>query len=70
MRVFRGDRRELLLLRVVVLMIWLIPVGILVVGAAAIVRARRRSRSARALTNEPVSTQWLAEARSREEHPW
>jgi len=70
MRVFRIDLPDPVLLRAAVPMIWLIPVTILVVGAAAVARARRRSRSARALTNEPVSTQWLAEARSREDQPW
>lgn len=51
-------------------MIWLFPVTILIIGAGALVRARLRAKSARSLTSEPVSGQWLAEARSREEQPW
>jgi hypothetical protein len=52
-----------------VLMLWLFPVTILVIGAGALVRARLRAPS-RSLSNEPVSGQWLAEARAREEQPW
>ena len=50
-------------------MLWAIPL-ILLAGAGLIARFRRRSDSDRALTSEPVSGQWLAEARSREDHPW
>jgi hypothetical protein len=42
----------------------------LIVGAGMLLRARRRGEASRSLTNDPVSTQWLAEARTREEHPW
>ena len=51
-------------------MIWFLPVTILIIGAGAFVRARLRARSTRPLTTEPVSGQWLAEARSREEQTW
>ena len=51
-------------------MLWFIPFSLLIVGAGFFARARRRNDSSRLLTNEPVSGQWLAEARSREEHPW
>jgi hypothetical protein len=61
---------DLNLLLISVPMIWLFPVTILVIGASALVRARLRARSSRSLTTDPVSGQWLAEARSREEHPW
>jgi cytochrome c-type biogenesis protein CcmH/NrfF len=51
-------------------MIWLFPVTILIIGAGALIRARLRAKNTRSLTSEPVSGQWLAEARSREEQPW
>ena len=50
--------------------IWLFPLTVFAVAAGFVLRARRRSNEARLLTTEPVSGQWLAEARSREEHPW
>jgi len=51
-------------------MLWFIPFTILIVGAGLFARARRRNDNSRLLTSEPVSGQWLAEARSREDHPW
>jgi cytochrome c-type biogenesis protein CcmH/NrfF len=51
-------------------LLWFLPLTLLVVGAGFFARARRRGDNDRALTNEPVSGQWLAEARSREDHPW
>ena len=50
-------------------MLWALPFVILA-GAGLFVRLRRRSASDRLLSSEPVSGQWLAEARSREDHPW
>lgn len=50
--------------------IWFIPIAILVLGAGAYVRSLRRNRTHISFPQEPVSGQWLAEARSREEHPW
>lgn len=50
-------------------MVWLLPVAILAFGVARVV-ARRRRRGDTKLTTEPLSGQWLADARSREEHPW
>jgi cytochrome c-type biogenesis protein CcmH/NrfF len=50
--------------------VWWIPLSIVVIGAGVFVRARRRSRSHVSFPQEPVSGQWLAEARSREEHHW
>jgi len=49
---------------------WLIPVTIVLLGAGLVVRSRRRNRNRMSFTQEPVSGEWLAEARSREEHPW
>ena len=49
--------------------LWVLPL-ILLAGAGLLARARRRSDSDRLLTSEPVSGQWLAEARSREDQPW
>jgi cytochrome c-type biogenesis protein CcmH/NrfF len=50
-------------------MLWALPL-ILLAGAGLIVRLRRRNDSDRLLTSEPVSGQWLAEARSREDQTW
>jgi cytochrome c-type biogenesis protein CcmH/NrfF len=66
----RSTRADLNLLMTVVPMIWLFPVTILIIGAGALIRARLRANNSRSLTTEPVSGQWLAEARSREEQPW
>jgi cytochrome c-type biogenesis protein CcmH/NrfF len=49
---------------------WLIPVTIVLLGAGLFARARRRSRDRVSFPQEPVSGQWLAEARSREEQHW
>lgn len=50
--------------------LWFAPLTILILGAGFFIRARRRGENQRLLTSDPVSGQWLAEARSREEHPW
>jgi cytochrome c-type biogenesis protein CcmH/NrfF len=50
-------------------MVWLVPIAVLVIGAGAWARAWRRGDERR-LTSEPVSGQWLADARSREEDTW
>jgi cytochrome c-type biogenesis protein CcmH/NrfF len=49
--------------------LWALPL-VLLAGAGLIARVRRRTAASRELTTEPVSGQWLAEARSREDHPW
>jgi hypothetical protein len=49
--------------------VWLIPVTILIIGASAFLRSRR-NRGTASFSQEPVSGQWLAEARTREEQPW
>jgi len=50
--------------------VWLIPITIVALGATALVRVRRGRNPDISLPQEPVSGQWLADARSREEHPW
>ena len=49
--------------------LWALPL-VFLVGAGLVARLRRRSEADRLLTSEPVSGQWLAEARSREDHSW
>lgn len=51
-------------------LVWLIPMAIFVLGAGIALRVRHRANHPRPLTTEPLSNQWLAEARSREEHHW
>jgi cytochrome c-type biogenesis protein CcmH/NrfF len=49
--------------------LWWIPVAAAVIGAGAWLRARRKRRDEGAiLAAPPVSEQWLAEARGKEEH--
>lgn len=48
----------------------LIPATMLVLTAGAFVRAWRRRRYDVPFPQEPVSGQWLAEARGRGEHHW
>ncbi|MGE5813692.1 MAG: hypothetical protein ACM36C_04325 [Acidobacteriota bacterium] len=50
--------------------LWVLSAGIVmcVAGIAALRAFRSRSRSE--YGSEPVSTEWLAQARSREEHGW
>jgi len=50
--------------------IWWIPIAVLAAGAGLLVRMRRRRHDDVALTSEPVSTDWLARARGREEQHW
>jgi cytochrome c-type biogenesis protein CcmH/NrfF len=57
-------------LRIPMRILWFIPITALILGAGALLRARRRGGSAPSLSTDPVSGQWLAEARTREEHPW
>ncbi|HET7696259.1 MAG TPA: hypothetical protein VFK57_11165 [Vicinamibacterales bacterium] len=49
--------------------LWALPL-VLLAGAGLVARFRRRGESHHVPTSEPVSGQWLAEARSREDHPW
>jgi hypothetical protein len=50
--------------------LWLIPLTIFALGAGAFYRARRRADNPTPLSSEPVSGEWLARARGREEHRW
>jgi cytochrome c-type biogenesis protein CcmH/NrfF len=50
--------------------VWLIPITLVLAGAGVFAVARRRKRNRVSFTQEPVSGQWLAEARSREEQHW
>jgi cytochrome c-type biogenesis protein CcmH/NrfF len=50
-------------------LLWFIPVTLLAIGASAFLRHRRRHRDIR-LSSEPVSGEWLAQARSRGDHHW
>jgi cytochrome c-type biogenesis protein CcmH/NrfF len=47
--------------------LWLVPMAILLVAGGALLRARRRKGSPE-IAQTPVSGQWLAEARGREDH--
>ncbi len=49
--------------------LWWIPLSIVAIGAGFLWRARRSRRDVE-ITPPPVSGQWLAEARSREDYPW
>ena len=51
-------------------MVWLVPVTLLALGAGVFAFARRGRKNGIAFPQEPVSGQWLAEKRSREEHHW
>jgi cytochrome c-type biogenesis protein CcmH/NrfF len=48
--------------------LWWIPVTIAALGAGVWLRVRRRRRTAPIAAGTPVSDQWLAQARGREEH--
>ena len=50
--------------------IWLIPIAALIAGAGVFLRSRRRRSEDVALTTEPVSGEWLAQARGRDDHRW
>jgi cytochrome c-type biogenesis protein CcmH/NrfF len=49
--------------------LWFIPVTLLALGATALFARRRRNRDI-TLSNEPVSADWLAQARSRDDSHW
>jgi len=51
-------------------MFWWVPVAVAMLGAGAWLRARRRRRGVATIGQTPVSEQWLAQARGREEHQW
>ena len=49
-------------------LLWWIPIAALVAGAGFLLRARKRRQDDITLTSEPVSADWLAQARGRDEH--
>ena len=51
-------------------LLWWIPIGLAAAAAAFFVRARLRRDRDIGVTSDPVSADWLAQARSREEHRW
>jgi cytochrome c-type biogenesis protein CcmH/NrfF len=50
-------------------MVWLIPLAVLVIGVGVFARSRRRGDD-QGVLSEPVSGDWLAQARSRGDHNW
>jgi cytochrome c-type biogenesis protein CcmH/NrfF len=51
-------------------LLWWVPLAAAVIGAGAWFRARRKRREVGVISGTPVSEQWLAEARGREEQQW
>jgi len=51
-------------------LLWWIPIAVLVAGAGVLIRARKRRHDDIAVTTEPVSSEWLAQARGRDEQHW
>ena len=49
--------------------LWFLPMTLLALGATAFFNRRRRNRDI-TLSSEPVSADWLAQARSRDDHTW
>lgn len=50
--------------------LWVLSAGIFMCVAGIAARRAFRTRNRSEYGNEPVSTEWLAQARSREEHGW
>lgn len=48
---------------------WWIPVAFVAMVASVLVGRARRNKETK-LSHEPVSGDWLAQARSRDDHPW
>lgn len=63
--------RDLILLRAEhpTMNLWMLALGVLALATTAW-GVRLRKRRTNGITTEPVSGEWLAEARSREEHSW
>ena len=51
-------------------LLWWIPIAALIAGAGVFLRGRRRRSEDVPLTTEPVSSEWLAQARGRDDHRW
>ena len=50
--------------------VWFLPLTVLLAAAGFFLRTRYRSDEPKTRTSEPVSGQWRAEKRGREEHRW
>jgi hypothetical protein len=50
--------------------LWWIPISLLAVSAGVVFRYRRRRDAPPSLTTDPVSSDWLARARGRDEQQW
>ena len=50
--------------------LWWVPVAVAVIGAGAWFRSRRKRREQTVVAGTPVSEQWLAQARGKEEPQW
>jgi cytochrome c-type biogenesis protein CcmH/NrfF len=51
-------------------LLWWIPIAVVAAAAGLFVLARRRRDEDVTLTSEPVSADWLAQARGRDEQHW
>jgi len=51
-------------------LLWWIPIAAVFAGAGLLFRARKRRQEGIDVTSEPVSSEWLAQARGRDEHQW
>ena len=49
--------------------LWLIPIALVAYVARFVFNRARRSRDI-SVSTEPVSSDWLAQARSRDDHHW
>jgi hypothetical protein len=50
--------------------LWALTAGVIACLAGIAALRGRRTRSKSAISTEPLSTEWLAQARGREEHGW
>jgi hypothetical protein len=51
-------------------LLWWIPIGVVAAAAGLFALARRRRADDVTPTTDPVSADWLAQARGRDEHRW
>ena len=51
-------------------LLWWIPIAVAAAAAGVFLRSRLRRDRDVPLTSEPVSADWLAQARGRDEHRW
>jgi hypothetical protein len=50
---------------------WLLVLGVIALATTAVgVRLKNRRRGGDGISTDPVSGEWLAEARGREDHSW